>query len=155
MKNTELVYRTVKNPKIGGAIYVALCVVAGLLVVSQFFKNMHIPAAGFIFMSLVFVANIVNIYFPFFLSSVKYIINETDNTLCVKGDIGSKRTINIGDIFGIDICRNKKEQIKYFRLRTPPSAYSTIQPYYKQEFLEHLLRLNPNMEAREKRAKIL
>ena len=141
------VFRTVKNPKIAATILgIAIAMALSLLL----FMIIIGPKSHLYLITLfcLFVCNMINAFYPVYLFNVKYIINETDNTFRVKGDCALNRVIAIDNIHRIDVYRSKKGEIRYFLLRTPPSAYLRIRPYHKQQFLSNMLKLNPTTEVK-------
>ena len=147
------VYRIVKNPKIAAAIYVVVASAILSLLVCNLLGICKIAYLSERFLIPFIVVVCLNTVYPFFQFYVKYIVNETDLTFRAKGT-GSKRIIPIHDIYKIEIYRTKKGKIKYFLLRTPPFAYMNVNPWDKQPFLDHLLRLNPKIEIDEKSASL-
>jgi len=136
------VYRAVKNPKMATIIWWSVVVVAiAFYLLGVLFD---IKSRFTIFLGTYMIMIILNFWYPIFAANVKYIINESNHTFYAKGT-GSKSVIEIGKISQLDIYLTKKGKIRYFLVRTPPFAYVSVNPYYKQEFLCHLLRLNPQI----------
>ena len=138
-------YRSVKNPKIAATICWGTVVI--VLILFVFGIKFGLKPLNGIPLFIPLIINIINIFYPIFYFQIKYIINETDLTFRIKGDLTIKRVIPIGDVYKIDVYQNKKGKIRYFLLRTPPSAYVRVSPYYKHQFLSHILSLNPEIEV--------
>ena len=144
------IYRTVKNPKTAVIIMYSTFIIIISMVILSILGIVDFFSFGFrLFFWYSLLLALINFFYPLYAHNIKYVIDETNNTLCIKGGWASRKTIQINQIYQIDIYRSKKGRIKYFLLRTPPSAFISVIPYLKEPFLSHLKKLNPQIVVKD------
>ena len=98
--------------------------------------------------SIVLLLNLLNLYLPIYRLLDKYIIDENEMTLTLKN---LKRVLDIKQISSIEVYKTKKGKIKRLLIRVPPVSFFQIVPYNKYEFIQHLKKLNANIEVVDKK----
>jgi len=97
---------------------------------------------------IVLLMNSLNLIFPIYRLLDKYTIDETEMTLTIKS---IKKVLDIRQISSIEVYKTKKGKIKRLLIRVSPVSFFQIVPYNKGEFIQHLKKLNENIEVIDKK----
>ena len=139
------VYTPVKNKKafvtIVSLIISSLAIVVAL---SIWFKETWLDGTW----TIVLLLYSLNLIFPIYQLLDKYIIDENEKTLTLKN---FKKVLDIRQISSIEVYKTKKGKIKRLLIRVPPVSFFQVVPYNKGEFIQHLKKLNENIEVVDKK----
>ena len=99
-------------------------------------------------LAIVLLFNLLNFIFPIYRLLDKYTIDENEMTLTLKN---LKKVLDIRQISSIEVYKTKRGKIKRLLIRVPPVSFFQIVPYNKGEFIQHLKKLNENIEVVDKK----
>lgn len=97
---------------------------------------------------IVLLLNSLNLIFPIYRLLDKYTIDETEMTLTIKS---IKKVLDIRQISSIEVYKTTRGKIKRLLIRVSPVFFFQIVPYNKGELIQHLKKLNENIEVIDKK----
>lgn len=147
----KTIYYNVKNPKIYLCLTVAYTVIVlGIIIYDLVISDERNILNGWQY-HFVFVWLVIFWLAPY---DSKIVIDDQGKTLTL-GDITHffyKRTLDISAITVVELHKKKNGKLKKLLIRTTPNIFYSLRPYYRQEFIEHITRLNSNIQLVDRKA---